>query len=58
MAFLHGGSNLKLASMKRIAENFDEIKNSPEWIEIRGSSYGGEAFKELVEYLSSNRPLQ
>jgi len=44
--------------MKLIGENFDEIKNSPEWIELRGCHYGGEALEELVKYFSSILSLQ
>jgi hypothetical protein len=52
LAFLYSASKLKLASMKVIARDLDEVAKSPEWVQLRNSPNGGGAFEEIVEFLS------
>ena len=51
LAFLHGASKLKLASMEVIARNLDEVKKSPDWTQLRNGPNGSGPFEEMVELL-------
>jgi len=52
-AYLHGGSSLKEASTIFISKNFQQVKETPGWLDVKKNA---NAMEEIIESLSNKMP--
>ena len=53
LGHMHRGQFLKERSVELIADNFNTIKKTQEWQELKGNPSGVEAMIEIMEYMTN-----